>query len=96
MKKLIIAAGIAISVAVAPAAAIAQAVITVPSEVETYVVKERTPSVAYQGEVVVGSPLPETVVIHPVPKHDTYSYAVVNNKRVIVEAKTRKIVRVVD
>ncbi len=42
-----------------PASAIAQtAVVTVPSEVETYVVKEKTPSVMVQDEVIVGSELP--------------------------------------
>ena len=95
MKKIILAATLAASVIAVPAATFAQAVVTVPSEVETYVVKEKTPSVTFQGDVAVGTALPETVVIHPVPKHDTYSYAVVNNKRVIVEAKTRKVVKVI-
>ncbi|MDF2620424.1 MAG: hypothetical protein K0S00_3083 [Xanthobacteraceae bacterium] len=96
MKKIALVATIVASVIAVPAATFAQAVVTVPSEVETYVVKEKTPSVTFQGDVVVGTALPDTVVLHPVPKHDTYSYAVVNNKRVIVEGKTRKVVKVIE
>lgn len=69
-------------------------VVTVPSEVDTYVMKESVPSVTVERDVIVGSTLPDTVELHTVPKHDTYSYAMVNNKRVVVEAKTRKVVKV--
>lgn len=50
-----------------------------PDEVVTYVERERVPSVTVREKVVVGEPLPKTVVLHEVPKHKTYSYAVVND-----------------
>jgi hypothetical protein len=82
---------------VVPSFAFAQtAVVTVPSEVETYVVKEKAPSVKVEREVIIGSELPDTVELRTIPKYDTYSYAVVNNKRVIVEAKTRKVIKIID
>ncbi len=65
-----------------------------PAEVRTYVMEEKVPSVAVQERIVVGEPLPRTVTIHRIPKHDEYSYAVVNNRRVIVEPSTRKVIKV--
>ncbi|MDF2999372.1 MAG: hypothetical protein K0R27_5009 [Xanthobacteraceae bacterium] len=96
MRKAVFVAAFAVSALVLPSTGFAQAVVTVPGEVETYVTKESMPSVTVEREVIVGSELPDTVVLHPVPKFDTYSYAVVNNRRVIVEAKTRKVVKVVE
>jgi len=66
-----------------------------PHEVVTYVQREDIPSVAVQERVVVGEPLPQTVILHPVPQHTEYSYAVVNNERVIVEPKTRKVIKII-
>jgi len=67
-----------------------------PDEVVTYVQREKTPSVRIEGNVAVGSVLPGTVELHTVPSHKDYSYAVVNERRVIVEPKTRKIIRVIE
>ena len=67
-----------------------------PDEVVTYVRRERAPSVAVQERVVVGEPLPATVEIHTVPKYEKYSYAVVNNQRVIVEPRSRKVIKVIE
>ena len=44
----------------------------------------------------VGQPLPATVTLHTVPKYKQYSYAVVNNKRVIVEPQSRKVVKIIE
>jgi hypothetical protein len=52
------------------------------------------PSVVYSGPVVIGQPLPETVTVYPVPRYSQYEYAVVNNQRVIIDARTRRIMRV--
>jgi len=67
-----------------------------PREVVTYVERERIPSVQVEELVVVGEPLPTTVEVRPVPQHVQYSYAVVNDQRVIVDRQTRKIVKIVD
>src|SRR5581483_9713308 len=52
-----------------------------PAEVRTYVTRESVPSVRVQEKVVVGEPLPATVVLRPVPNHTDYSFAVVNDRR---------------
>lgn len=54
-----------------------------------------TPVVVEQ-EIVVGKPVPETVVLTTVPEAPQYAYAVVNEQRVIVDPKTRIAVQVVD
>jgi uncharacterized protein DUF1236 len=67
-----------------------------PDEVVTYVERERSPSVTVEERVVVGERLPDTVVLHRVPKYEKYSYAVINNRRVIVEPGTRKVIKVIE
>jgi hypothetical protein len=66
-----------------------------PAEVRTFVMRESVPSVTVQERIVVGEPLPATVVLRPVPNHTEFSFAVVNNQRVIVEPKTRRVIQVI-
>lgn len=67
-----------------------------PVEVRTYVTREMVPSVRVTEKVVVGEPLPATVVLRPVPNYTEYSFAVVNEKRVIVEPRTRKVIQIIE
>jgi len=66
-----------------------------PPPVVTYVEREDVPSVTVEREVVVGRPLPETVVVHEIPDHPKYAYAVVNHERVIVEPHSRKVIKII-
>jgi hypothetical protein len=66
-----------------------------PAPVVTYVEKHPVPTVAVEEEIVVGKPLPKTVKLYSIPEHKTYRYAVVNNQRVIVDPKTRTVVKIV-
>ena len=47
-------------------------------------------------DIVVGQPLPRRVHVYEIPRHRDYEYAYVNDRRVIVEPRTRKVVRVVE
>jgi hypothetical protein len=67
-----------------------------PREVYTYVEQDQMPSVTYQERIVVGEPLSETVVVRRVPQHDEWGYAVVNNRRVIVDNRSRKVVKIIE
>jgi hypothetical protein len=78
-----------VGAAVGTAAAIPDAVI---GAVRT----EHVPSVVVHERVAIGEPLPDTVVLHEVPRYKTYRYAVVNDQRVIVDPRTRRIIRVVE
>jgi hypothetical protein len=68
----------------------------IPDAVISSVRGERVPSVTVRERVVVGEPLPDTVVLRPVPSYSDYEYAVVNDQRVIVEPRTRRVIRVVE
>jgi hypothetical protein len=88
----------AVTLAAASALAVtarAEDVIVVPGEVDSYVAEQPfDDSVVYDEDVVVGDTLPEGVIVREVPEYDDYSYAVVNRHRVIVEPRTRKIIKV--
>jgi hypothetical protein len=72
------------------------AAVEIPNAVITSVQAERAPSVVVRERVVVGEPLPAAVELRPVPSHTEYRYAVVNDRRVIVEPRTRKIIKIID
>lgn len=67
-----------------------------PDEVVTYVQRERIPSVQAPGEVVIGYTVPSTIELRTVPQYQSYSYAIINDRRVIVEPSTRRVIRVID
>jgi hypothetical protein len=66
----------------------------IPNAVLNGVPRDR--SVVIQERVVVGEPLPPAVELRTVPQHTEYRYAVVNDRRVIVEPRTRRVVRILD
>lgn len=68
-----------------------------PEKVVTYVEEQPVPQqrVIVEERVAVGSTLPEDVVVEQVPDSDGYSYAFVNDQRVIVEPDTRRIVQII-
>jgi hypothetical protein len=81
------------------AGAVAGTVIDPPPErVVTYVREAPAPAdtVMVKERVVVGQPLPQTVVVQSVPEDPKYSYAIVNKQRVIVEPSSRKVIQVID
>ena len=49
-----------------------------------------------EGDVAVGYTLPSTVQIRTIPRHDKFGYTVINERRVIVEPGTRKVIRVIE
>jgi hypothetical protein len=68
----------------------------IPNAVITSIDAERAPSVTVRERVVVGEPLPPAVELRTVPSHTEYRYAVVNDRRVIVEPRTRKVIKIID
>jgi hypothetical protein len=69
-----------------------------PQKVVTYVEQQPMPAdtVVVEEQVVVGKPLPKTVVLTPIPEDPTYAYAVVNKQRVIVDPSTYTVVQVLN
>lgn len=67
----------------------------------SYVVEQRRPSYAYRDELRVGAVLPEAgVTYYDVPAEyngaRNYRYTVVNNRTVLVDPATRRVVEVID
>jgi len=69
-----------------------------PERVVTYVREQPVPAqpIVVEREVVVGQPLPQTVVLTPVPEAPEYAYTYVNDRRVIVDPQTHTVVQVLD
>ena len=68
----------------------------IPNAVITSIQGAHAPSVTVKERVVVGEPLPASVELRTVPSHTQYRYAVVNDRRVIVDPHSRKIIKIID
>lgn len=78
--------------------AIAGAAIDPPPErVVTYVRQQPMPTqrVVVEEPIVVGKRVPQTVVLTPIPEDPTYSYAIVDQQRLIVDPQTGQVVQIV-
>lgn len=53
-------------------------------------------SVAYEGDIAVGTVLPDTVVFTDVPAYSDYGYVMLNDRRVLVNRGDRTVVHVYD
>ena len=72
------------------------AAVEIPNAVITSVQGERVQSVTIEEPIVIGEPLPAAVEVRPVPGYVDYRYAVVNNQRLIVDPRTRRVIRVIE
>jgi hypothetical protein len=67
--------------------------------VRGYVVQHRRPSVRVQGDVAVGAVLPRDVEFYPVEGNAglaNYRYSYVNDRAVLVDPSSRRVVYVVE
>ena len=67
---------------------------TVEPDLQTWIMEQKVPDVAYDGQLVVGEPLPETVEIMEVPKFTQYRWAYLGGKRVLVVPENRRVIAV--
>ena len=70
------------------------------ARVQQYVVMQGAPSAYVQDQVVVGTPVPRTVSSYPVPAdvgvNTQYRYSVLNERTVLVDPHTRRVVQVIE
>ncbi|MBB3317052.1 hypothetical protein FHT77_002933 [Rhizobium sp. BK181] len=81
------------------AGAVAGAVIDPPPhEVVTYVQSQPAPTapVVIQQPIVVGKPIPADVIVTPLPDNPKYAYTAINDRHIIVEPQTHRVVQVLD
>ncbi len=69
-----------------------------PAEVVTYVEQQPAPPtpVVVEQPIVVGKPIPADAVLTPVPDNPKYAYTVINDRHVIVEPSTHRVVQVIN
>lgn len=104
MKMLVLAAGAMLLSAPALAqSSTTTTTTTITTEqtgkVRSYVMKEKPESVKITKEVSVGAELPNEVELRTLPADvgvTDYSYTVVNGQTVLVEPRTRKIVKIIE
>jgi len=75
---------------------VTQSTVVVPAPVQTYVMQREVRSVPYEGDVLIGRVIEDPVELYPVDGYDNYSYAVVNERRVIGDPQTRQIIQIVE
>ncbi|MBX5084801.1 DUF1236 domain-containing protein [Rhizobium lentis] len=94
--KILVTSAVSLALSFGGVAVAQTTTVVVPGEVKTYVMKQESPSVTFEGDVAVGTALPDTVEIHTIPDQPDYGYVVVNKKRVLVNPKTRAVIEVIE
>ena len=68
--------------------------------VRTYVATQRSPSIQVAEPVRVGQPAPQVARLAPLPAsvglRNPYRYTVVNDRTVLVDPRTRKIIQIIE
>lgn len=95
MRKFLISTAAVAALVLAPGPAFADTTVVVEPEVDTWVMEQPGDTVVtYDGDVVVGTALPDTVELVEVPQHTKYRYVVLNKRRVLVDGESRKVIKV--
>lgn len=93
MIKVMYAASCAALLALAPA--LARADVVIAPDVDTWVMQQPdSDTVTVEGDFAIGTSVPENVQVVEVPKHKELGFVVVHKKRMLVDLKTHKIVKV--
>jgi hypothetical protein len=70
------------------------------AKVHEYVMKEKRPSIRVTEKLAVGTVLPSSVELYPLPANlgvkSDYRYSVVNEHTVLVEANTHKVTQIIN
>lgn len=63
-------------------------------QIDAWAQSQAGTSVAFEGDLAVSALVPETVTIVEVPAYRDYGYVMLNDRRVLVDRTTRKVIRV--
>ena len=74
----------------------AGAAVDPPRQVKTYITTQNVAPVSYNGDLRVGTVLPDEVTVYDVPNYDRYRWTYVNGQRLLIDRRDRKIVAVVN
>jgi hypothetical protein len=94
MRKLAMTSAFLLSLGIAPA--LADTNITISPTVDAWVTQQSDSGATYEGDLVVGTEMPGTVTYVDVPDSPDVAFVYVNKKRVLVDKKSRKVVKIYD
>jgi hypothetical protein len=91
MKRILLATAVMFAVS---GGAFAQdaVVIDVPQPARDYVIAHPTDPVVVEGDVAIGTAVPEDIKLVPIPDSPDYGYIYMDKQPVIVSMKDRKVV----
>ncbi|WP_421694866.1 DUF1236 domain-containing protein [Aestuariivirga sp.] len=64
------------------------------SQIDAWATEQTGKSMKYDGELAEGATIPDNVEIMEVPAYKNYGYVMLNDKRVLVDRTTHKVIRV--
>lgn len=67
-----------------------------PPEARSYIMSQTIQPVPYDGPIVVGQPLPASVEVFEIPNYSRYRWTFANGRRVMIDARTRNVVAILD
>lgn len=67
-------------------------IIEVPQPTRDYVIAHPSDPIVIEGDVAVGTAIPEDIELVPIPDNPDYSYVYVEKRPIIVSTKNRKVV----
>jgi hypothetical protein len=75
---------------------VAGAAVDPPARVKTYIHQQKVAPITYDGQIVVGATLPETMTFYDIPRYERYRWTFVNDQRVLIDRRNHKIVAILD
>jgi hypothetical protein len=94
MRKVLFLSAALAAFAFAPGFAVADTVVIVEPEVETWIMQVPGPVVTMDDDVEVGDIIPDGIATADVPDYDEYGYAIINGHRTLIDASTGEVIAI--
>lgn len=92
MKRILLITTAMMFMTLAPLYAQDTVIIEVPQPARDYVIAHPSDPIVIEGDVAVGTPIPEDIELVPIPDSPDYAYVYVDKQPIIVSRKDRKVV----
>ena len=92
MKRILLITTAMMFTTLAPLYAQDTVIIEVPQPARDYVIAHPSDPIVIEGDVAVGTPIPEDIELVPIPDSPDYAYVYVDKQPIIVSRKDRKVV----
>ena len=92
MKRMMLIATTAILLGAGPSLAQDTVIVEVPQPARDYVIAHPSDPIVIEGDVAVGTTIPQDVQLVEIPDSPDYAYVYVDKQPIIVSKKDRKVV----